>query len=60
MREIKCERCGTKFSCRGMEDCWCLSKPYIRLDTSEKYKDCLCEKCLAELQNERSKDNNQG
>jgi hypothetical protein len=59
MREIKCERCGKEFSCKGLKDCWCLSKPYVRLDKSQDYKDCLCENCLEELYN-ASKNNNQG
>ncbi len=59
MREIKCERCGTKFSCNGIKNCWCLSKPYVRLDISQEFKDCVCEKCLEELHNETSKNNNQ-
>jgi hypothetical protein len=30
------------------------------LDETEKYDDCLCEQCLIDIHNERSKDNNQG
>jgi hypothetical protein len=61
MKTILCERCNTKFICNGQDKyCWCFEKPYVRLDDTEQYKDCLCEKCLIELHNARSKDNNQG
>jgi len=61
MRNIKCERCQKEFICNGAGyDCWCFEKPYIRLDYTEKYDDCLCEQCLIDIHNERSKDNNQG
>lgn len=61
MRELICEKCRTKFICNGSGyDCWCFEKPYIRLDETEKFNDCLCEKCLIELHDARSKNNNQG
>lgn len=59
MRSIKCERCANEFVCnRNDIECWCYKFPHVRLDSTEKYNDCLCEKCLIELHNERSKDNN--
>lgn len=61
MRKIVCDRCKAQFICNGSGyDCWCFEKPYVRLDKTEDYKDCLCEKCLIELSNETSKNNNQG
>ena len=61
MRNIKCERCRTEFTCNGSSNkCWCFEKPYVRFDKTSTYKDCLCEKCLVELHNETSKNNNQG
>jgi hypothetical protein len=61
MRNIVCERCGNKFICKGSSnECWCFEKPYVRFDKTVTYKDCLCEKCLVELHNETSKNNNQG
>lgn len=61
MRQLTCERCNTDFVCnRSNGECWCLKLPYVRLDETENYKDCLCEKCLTEIYNERSKNNNQG
>ena len=61
MRDLICERCLTKFICNGSGyDCWCFEKPYVRLDATDNYKDCLCEKCLIELQNETSQNHNKG
>jgi hypothetical protein len=61
MRKISCAKCKQEFVCNGSGyDCWCFEKPYIRLDETEKYDDCLCEQCLIDIHNERSKDNNQG
>jgi hypothetical protein len=61
MRQIVCQRCQTEFTCnRNGNECWCFKLPYIRLDDTDKYNDCLCEKCLIELYNERSKNNNKG
>lgn len=60
MRTLTCERCKAIFLCsRDSNICWCTTKPYIRLDITESYKDCLCEKCLEEIHNETSKNNNQ-
>lgn len=59
MRILNCERCKNEFTCNGTQhDCWCFQKPYVRLDKTEKYIDCLCEKCLTELQNEHSQNHN--
>jgi len=61
MIPLKCERCGNDFICnRNEKECWCFKLPYVRLDKTQKYNDCLCEKCLIELYNETSKNNNQG
>ena len=61
MRKIYCERCKLEFVCNGSgNDCWCFELPYVRLDNTDQYKDCLCKKCLIELHDARSKDNNQG
>ncbi len=61
MRELICEKCRTKFICnRTDKECWCLKLPYVRLDETTQYNDCLCEKCLIELHDARSKNNNQG
>ena len=58
MRKLICERCNREFVCnKNGESCWCYTKPYVRLDVTESYKDCLCEKCLEELY-ETSKNNN--
>ena len=61
MRNIICQRCNDKFVCKGSSDkCWCFEKPYVRLDKTYTYVDCLCQQCLEELYNETSKNNNQG
>jgi hypothetical protein len=61
MRDLICERCRTKFICNGSESsCWCFQISYVRLDKTEQYKDCLCEKCLIELENETSQNHNKG
>ena len=61
MRNVVCERCQTKFTCNSSDNnCWCFEKPYIRLDETTQYNDCLCEKCLIELHNARSQNNHQG
>jgi hypothetical protein len=58
MRELVCEKCGDKFVCNGdSHTCWCFNLEFVDLHKYDNYKDCLCEKCLKEL-NERSKDNN--
>jgi len=61
MRHIVCGRCQNKFICNSTEkECWCLKLPYIPLTETDQFKDCLCEKCLIELHNAKSKNNNQG
>jgi len=60
MRELICEKCRTKFICNGSGyDCWCFDQPYIRLDKTEQYTDCLCERCVIELYHENSENNYQ-
>ncbi len=61
MKNKVCERCKKEFVCKSDEgSCWCFELPYIRLDKTNQYSNCLCYKCLLELQNETSKNNNQG
>lgn len=55
-----CSRCDCEMECTGSNDCWCFTLPYIRLDITESYNDCLCKQCLIELTNARSQNNNQG
>jgi hypothetical protein len=54
----KCSKCTEEMECKSDNDCWCLTKPYIRLDETDQYNDCLCEKCLLELYNARSQNSN--
>ena len=49
-RERICESCGDDFSCQlALKGCWC-SKVQLdeaaRKEIADKYKDCLCPKCL--------------
>jgi len=46
-----CERCNNEFSCNAnnIKNCFCyvVSLPEsARKEISEKYSNCLCEKCL--------------
>lgn len=61
MTEKICEKCNDIFACTGNSDhCWCFDLPYIRLDDTSEYKNCLCKKCLVEIIDEKRKNNNQG
>lgn len=61
MKNKVCERCGQEFTCKSDEGvCWCFELPYIRLDKTNQYNNCLCYNCLLQLQDETSKNNNQG
>ncbi len=49
-----CGRCGQTFSCHqhSVEGCHCSLhnlRPELAKELSEKYTDCLCGDCLAEL-----------
>jgi len=58
MRNIKCDRCQKEFICKGADyNCWCFEKPYVNIEKTENYNDCLCEQCLIDIHNE-SKNNN--
>ena len=59
MRKIICQRCQTEFNCKKSNECWCTTIPYIKYQYTMQYNDCICEKCLVELHNETSKNNNQ-
>lgn len=60
MRSVVCQRCGKEFTCTGDNKCWCTNIPYVKFEHTVQYNDCICEKCLVELYNETSKNNNQG
>jgi len=55
-----CSKCDGKMECKGLDSCWCFALPYVRLDETTQYNDCICEKCLLELYNARSQNHNQG
>lgn len=61
MRNIECQKCKVTFTCFNSENnCWCFEMPYLRLDETEQYKDCICKNCMLELYDARSKNNNKG
>lgn len=46
-----CERCNIEFVCNATDitNCFCYDislKENVRKEISEKYSNCLCEKCL--------------
>ncbi len=46
-----CERCQQDFIC-GLFGCWCGELPITDeqyVEISERYHECLCSSCLAEL-----------
>ena len=47
-----CESCGDEFVCGAtLKGCWCMSvklSDEARKNLNQKYKNCLCEKCLKE------------
>lgn len=48
----KCPRCGEIFDCKMDKSCWCNDYKIadkLSRQLKNKYKDCLCEKCLREL-----------
>lgn len=52
-----CERCGERFECRvcNVLQCQCQTAPLSRAERAriaELYDDCLCARCLTELQAE--------
>lgn len=59
-----CGRCGQAFACQqhSVEGCHCSLynlRPELSKALAEKYTDCLCGECLAELtQNDTLNDNN--
>lgn len=56
-----CEKCFEEFTCTGNDGhCWCFELPYVRLDETDEYKNCLCKKCLVKIIDEKCKNNNQG
>lgn len=50
--ELICESCGKSFSCgANVGECWCFAfelEAESLTDLREKYKNCLCQKCLGE------------
>ncbi|MHB8396027.1 MAG: cysteine-rich CWC family protein [Thermoplasmataceae archaeon] len=52
-REVKCEVCGSAFTCgTPFPACWCLGVAITseRLkQISRKYHDCICRNCLTHL-----------
>jgi hypothetical protein len=51
--KLICESCGIEFSCgANAGKCWCFDvelKPEILVDLRVNFKDCLCQECLREI-----------
>jgi hypothetical protein len=43
-RMVECPRCGTKFDCDPVNDCWCAKLPPLPM--SKEASSCFCPACL--------------
>jgi hypothetical protein len=52
--QVRCEKCGTAFSCTPEGACWCMEESF-KLPMPTKATSCLCPKCLRVMAQEQKR-----